>query len=81
MADNKLVSDFAHEWKHAYNDRYGNPHLSIKVVSYSQVADDLIEDFAAYLMACGFYQSSIINGFQAYIDEHKDAVSRADGLS
>ena len=77
MADNKLVSDFAHEWKHAYNDRYGNPHLSIKVVSYSQAAGDLIEDFAAYLMACGFYQSSIINGFQAYADEHKEVVNQA----
>jgi len=81
MADNKLVSDFAHEWTHAYNDRYGNPHLSIKVVSYSQVADGLIEDFAAYLMACGFYQSSVIKGFEAYIDLHKEVVNRADGLS
>ena len=81
MADNKLVSDFAHEWKHACNDRYGNPHLSIKVVSYSQVADDLIEDFAAYLMACGFYQSSVIKGFEAYIDLHKSVVNRTDGVS
>ena len=63
-----------HSWKHAMFDRCGGPLFEIEVVSYRSVAGEIVEDFASYLMGCGFFQGNIIEAFEDYVIEHKEAL-------
>jgi len=78
MAKDPTVNDFAHTWKHSYHDRYGNPSYEITVITYQQTTDELVEDFAMYLMGCGFSQGNVLQAFQRYVDEHSGVLKKAD---
>jgi len=73
MNDSSL-SPWKHSWKHAIFDRYGGPLFEIEVVSYRSVAEEIVEDFASYLLGCGFFESNIIEAFEGYVEEHKEAL-------
>lgn len=72
MTSSSSSAPWKHSWKHAIFDRYGDPSFEIEVVSYKQTSDEIVEDFASYLMGCGFFQSNIIESFEDYIKEHKE---------
>jgi len=55
-------------------DRYGGPLFEVEVVSYRAVAEEIVEDFASYLLGCGFFESNIIEAFEGYVEEHKEAL-------
>ena len=67
-----------HSWKHSITDRHGDPSFDIEVVSYKTVIDELVEDFACYLMGCGYSHSLIIEAFSAQADEFSSVTENAD---
>ena len=73
MNDSSL-SSLKHTWKHVVIDRYGDPSFDIEVTSYKATTNDVVEDFACYLMGCGFFQSNIIEAFEDYVTEQKEAL-------
>lgn len=68
------LSHHPHKWTHAFPDRFGNPSYEVSFTSYKDAAPELVEDFACYLMACGFFQSTILEAFDDYISEHRQAL-------
>jgi len=73
MNDSSL-SSWKHTWKHVVIDRYGNLSFQIETISNKETTGDVVEDFACYLMGCGFFQSNIIEAFEDYVIEHKEAL-------
>ena len=70
-----------HSWKHSMLDRYGDPRLDIEMTCYEETATELVENFAFYLMGCGFFQSNIIEAFDSYIQVHgKTLIASAERL-
>ena len=63
-----------HKWTHTYLDRFGVPSYEVIFTSYKEAAPELVEDFACYLMGCGFFQSTILEAFDDYISEHRQAL-------
>jgi hypothetical protein len=63
-----------HKWTHSFVDRFGAPSYEVSFTSYKESATELAEDFASYLMGCGFFQSTIIEAFDDYISEHRQAL-------
>lgn len=63
-----------HKWTHTFLDRFGAPSYEVSFTSYKEATPELVEDFACYLMGCGFFQSSIIEAFYDYISEHRQAL-------
>jgi len=73
MNDSSL-SSWKHTWKHVVIDRYGDLSFQIETISNKETTNDVVEDFACYLMGCGFFQSNIIEAFEDYVTEHKEAL-------
>lgn len=63
-----------HKWTHSFVDRFGNPSYEVSFISYKETTSEIVEDFACYLMGCGFFQSTILEAFDDYISEHRQAL-------
>ena len=63
-----------HRWSHTFLDRFGTPSSELNFASYKETTSELVEDFACYLMGCGFFQSSIVEAFDDYISDHRQAL-------
>lgn len=63
-----------HKWSHTFLDRFGKPSYELSFTSYKETTSEIVEDFACYLMGCGFFQSTIIEAFDDYISEHRQAL-------
>jgi len=72
-------SSWKHTWKHAVFDRHGDLSFQIETISSKETTDELVEDFACYLMGCGFFQGNIIEAFEDYVIEHKEALITGAG--
>jgi hypothetical protein len=72
------LSPWKHSWKHSITNRYGDPSFDIEVVSYKAAIDEVIEDFACYLLGCGYSRSLIVDAFNAWAEEFADLVKDAD---
>jgi len=59
-----------HTWHYTYNNE-----AKTEVIFKTQLVfcDEVVEELACYLMATGFFQSSIIEAFERYVEEHKRA--------
>lgn len=62
-----------HEWRYAHGD---NAHATIVFKNSFEFCGDVVEEFASYLAAVGFFQGNIIEAFESYVDEHKVALIR-----
>lgn len=60
-----------HEWRYSHGD---SGHASIVFKNSFEFCNDVVEEFASYMLASGFFQSSIIQAFECYVDEHKSAL-------
>lgn len=60
-----------HEWRYAHGE---NAHASIVFKNSFEFCGDVVEEFASYLCATGFFQSSIIEAFETYVENHKKAL-------
>ena len=59
-------------------DRHGDPCFDIELVSYEATTTELVEDFACYLMGCGYSRPLIVDAFNAQAEEFADLVKDAD---
>jgi len=75
---NSSLSPWKHSWKHSITNRYGDPSFEIEVVSYKAVIGEVVEDFAHYLLGCGYSLSLIVDAFNAQAEEFADLVKDAD---
>jgi hypothetical protein len=77
MNDSSL-SPWKHSWKHSRTNRYGDPDFDIEVTSYKGTICEVVEDFACYLMGCGYPRSLIVDAFNAQAEEFADLVKNVD---
>jgi hypothetical protein len=59
-------------------NRYGDPSFDIEVTSYKATIYEVVEDFACYLMGCGYSRSLIVYAFNAQAEEFADLAKDAD---
>ncbi len=77
MNDSSL-SPWKHSWKHSITNRYGDPSFDIEVVSYKATIYEVVEDFACYLMGCGYSRSLVVDAFNAQAEEFADLLKNVD---
>jgi len=77
MNDSSL-SPWKHSWKHSITNRYGDPSFDIEVTSHKATIYEVVEDFACYLMGCGYSRPLIVDAFNAQAEEFADLVKDAD---
>jgi len=61
----------SHEWRYAHGE---NAHATIVFRNSFECCDEVVEEFANYLAAVGFFQSNIIEAFESYVNENKIAL-------
>lgn len=59
-----------HTWQYIYNNE---AKTEVTFRNHHVFCDQVVEEMANYLMATGFYQSNIIEAFETYVVEHKQA--------
>jgi len=59
-----------HTWHYIYNNE---AKTEVTFKNHHVFCDEVVEELANYLMAVGFFQSNIIQAFESYVDEHKQA--------
>lgn len=69
-----------HTWHYTF-DNEAKTEVIFK--NHHVFCDEVVEELANYLMAVGFFQSNIIQAFEGYVDQHKQALinsaKRLDG--
>ena len=69
-----------HTWHYSFNN---DAKTEVTFKNHCVFCDEVVEELALYLMATGFFQSNIIEAFEKYVDEHKQALinstKRLDG--
>lgn len=59
-----------HTWQYSYNNE---AKTEVVFKNHHVFCDEVVEEMANYLMATGFFQSNIIQAFESYVVEHKQA--------
>lgn len=59
-----------HTWHYVHNNQ---AKTEVTFKNHHVFCDEVVEEMANYLMAIGFFQSNIIQAFESYVDEHKQA--------
>lgn len=69
-----------HTWSYSFNNE---AKTEVTFKNHCVFCDEVVEELALYLMATGFCQGNIIEAFEKYVDEHKqaliDSAKRLDG--
>ena len=60
-----------HTWHYAYNNE---AKTEITFRNHHVFCTEVVEEMATYLMGVGYFQSNIIEAFELYVDEHKQAI-------
>jgi hypothetical protein len=63
-----------HTWHYVYNSE---AKAEVTFKNHCTYCNEVVEEFANYLMATGLFQTNVIEAFQGYIDEHKPALISA----
>lgn len=67
---NSLEPYGQHTWHYVFHNE---AKTEVTFKNHHVFCDEVVEELATYLMAVGFFQSNIIEAFQNYVDEHKQA--------
>lgn len=59
-----------HTWHYSFNNE---AKTEVTFKNHCVFCDEIVEELALYLMATGFFQSSILEAFERYVEEHKRA--------
>ena len=60
-----------HVWRCEFND---NGRSTLELATSSIICNDIVEEFARYMLGAGFLHCNIVEAFQDYVDEYSPAL-------
>jgi len=63
-----------HTWHYVFNNE---AKTEVTFNNHCVFCDEVVREFACYLMATGLCQTSIIQSFEDYVDEYKQSLIKA----
>lgn len=70
------ISYGRHEWRYVYDD-LTNPSTELVFRNKHFCTTDIVQEFANYLLGCGFHQSNVIEAFEDYAAENRPVMINA----